>query len=182
MTDKNYYRQNALDARRQISAKAKAEFSEHISKQTTSILNSIPSAKVHIYISYKNEPQTTDIIKYLLNSNRHVFVPVIKNKIMHSALITDMNFKISEFGILEPQNINIQPVDTEYDVIIVPTLAFDSKLNRMGYGKGYYDRFLFSQPNAKKIGLSYECNKVECLPTDKYDIPLDSLITEDKIY
>ena len=68
------------------------------------------------------------------------------------------------------------------DIIIVPLLAFDENKNRLGYGGGYYDRTLALYPNAKKIGLAYEAQKFEYIPSEKYDIKLDTIITEEKIY
>ena len=70
----------------------------------------------------------------------------------------------------------------QFDVIIVPMLGFDSSLHRIGYGGGYYDRFLASQPQAKKIGVCYEVGRVEKIPAEKHDIPLDMIITEHQTY
>lgn len=70
----------------------------------------------------------------------------------------------------------------KFDVIIVPTLGFDSRLHRLGYGKGYYDRFLVNQPQAKKIGLCFELGKIDKLPIEDHDIPLDMVITEERVY
>lgn len=69
-----------------------------------------------------------------------------------------------------------------YDVIIVPMLGFDSDLQRIGFGGGYYDRFLATQPQAKKIGVCFEAGKVDKLPAESHDIPLDTIITEASIY
>ncbi len=63
-------------------------------------------------------------------------------------------------------------------VVIVPMLAFDDKLNRLGYGGGYYDRLLSESPKTKKIGVCYEANKVAKLPKEKHDVTLDLIITE----
>lgn len=70
----------------------------------------------------------------------------------------------------------------EFDVIIVPMLGFDTRLHRVGYGGGYYDRFLAGQPKAKKIGVCYEIGKVEQIPAESHDIPLDMIITESHTY
>jgi 5,10-methenyltetrahydrofolate synthetase len=66
-----------------------------------------------------------------------------------------------------------------FDAVIVPMLGFDPRtLHRLGYGGGYYDRFLAAQPAAHKIGVCYEIGKVEGLPNEPHDIPLDMIITE----
>ncbi len=70
----------------------------------------------------------------------------------------------------------------EFDVIIVPMLGFDDELHRVGYGGGYYDKFLAGQPKAKKIGVCYEVCKVERIPAEPHDIRLDMIVTEDRIH
>jgi 5-formyltetrahydrofolate cyclo-ligase len=70
----------------------------------------------------------------------------------------------------------------KFDVIIVPMLGFDASLQRVGYGGGYYDRFLANQPAAQKIGVCYEIGRVEQIPAEAHDMPLDMVVTEDQVY
>lgn len=70
----------------------------------------------------------------------------------------------------------------QFDLIFVPTLVFDEKGDRMGYGIGYYDRFLASQPQARKVGLCFELGKVSHIPAEPHDVQLDMVITEDNVY
>jgi 5-formyltetrahydrofolate cyclo-ligase len=65
-----------------------------------------------------------------------------------------------------------------YDCVIVPMLGFDHRLHRLGYGGGYYDRFLSEQPQALKIGVCFELGKVSQLPIEPHDVPLDTIVTE----
>jgi len=74
------------------------------------------------------------------------------------------------------------PVPDGFDAVIVPMLGFDSKLHRIGYGGGYYDKFLATQPRATKIGVCFETGHVDYLPTEPHDVALDLVITESKIY
>jgi 5-formyltetrahydrofolate cyclo-ligase len=69
-----------------------------------------------------------------------------------------------------------------FDVIIVPALGFDRHLHRIGYGGGYYDKFLATQPRAHKIGVCFETGKLEQIPTESHDIPMDTIITERRVY
>lgn len=70
----------------------------------------------------------------------------------------------------------------KFDLIVVPCLAFDKKCNRLGWGGGWYDRFLAEQPRALKIGLAYQDSFVESgLPTEPHDITLDKIVTEEGI-
>lgn len=68
------------------------------------------------------------------------------------------------------------------EVIIVPMLGFDQHLHRIGYGGGYYDKFLATQPKAKKIGVCFEMGRLNSIPAEPHDIPLDLIVTEDSIY
>lgn len=70
----------------------------------------------------------------------------------------------------------------QFDLIIVPTLGFDSRLNRIGWGGGFYDRFLTSQPQARKAGLCFESGFVKMsLPIEGYDVPLSMVVTEKRL-
>ena len=99
-----------------------------------------------------------------------------------------MNFKkwifgnplyVNKFGMLEPKNSksNIIP-----DLVLVPLLAFDDNLNRIGYGKGYYDRALKKINNIKKksifVGIAFSFQKLSKIPTNKHDVKLDYIFTE----
>lgn len=70
----------------------------------------------------------------------------------------------------------------KFDIIIVPMLGFDSTLHRIGYGGGYYDRFLATQPDANKIGVCFDELQVAQLPVEATDIPLNKIITDKQIY
>jgi 5-formyltetrahydrofolate cyclo-ligase len=68
---------------------------------------------------------------------------------------------------------------SEFDVILVPALGFDPKtLHRIGYGGGYYDKFLATQPHARKIGVCFDLGRLDDLPAKPHDIALDEIITE----
>ena len=85
--------------------------------------------------------------------------------------------KLNKFGIPEPEQIKkVFP-----DIILVPLVAFDSRLYRIGYGGGYYDRYIDKLSNKKnllKIGIAHSCQKINRVPTNKYDKKLDIIITE----
>ena len=86
---------------------------------------------------------------------------------------------VNKFGILEPQNTNREIIP---DLIMVPLVAFDAKLNRIGYGKGYYDRSLQKFSKVKKkiisIGIAYSFQKCRSIPINKHDVKLDYIFTE----
>ncbi len=82
------------------------------------------------------------------------------------------------------ENSNQTPIPKGYqfDLIIAPLLAFDDKGYRLGYGGGFYDKFLKTQSKAVKVGLCYESGHLDSLPHEPHDIPLDIVITEKSVY
>ena len=70
----------------------------------------------------------------------------------------------------------------QFDAVIVPMLGFDSSLQRIGYGGGYYDKFLAAQPQTRKIGVCFEFGRLEHIPAEAHDIPLDAIVTESQTY
>jgi 5-formyltetrahydrofolate cyclo-ligase len=69
-----------------------------------------------------------------------------------------------------------------FDLVIVPMVAFDDSLHRLGFGGGFYDRFLATQPQTKKVGLAYELSHVEQLPVQEHDVAMHMVITETEVY
>lgn len=72
--------------------------------------------------------------------------------------------------------------EPDFDAVIVPMLGFDKSLQRIGYGGGYYDRFLSAQPKALKIGVCFEEGKLENLPSEEHDVAMDLIVTEKDVY
>ena len=132
---------------------------------------------VFCYVSFENEISTLDLIKELLKEKR-VVVPYCtdKNGTMICVEIKSIaELKIGSYGILEPCN-PIEFDKKEIDLCIVPGLAFDSFGGRIGFGKGYYDRFL-SSANAYKIGICHKELFFGSVPKDEFDIFMDEVIT-----
>ena len=106
-------------------------------------------------------------------------LPIVKkdNKMDFYSWSTKNLLKLNKFGIPEPEQIKkVFP-----DIILVPLVAFDSRLYRIGYGGGYYDRYIEKLSNKKnllKIGIAHSCQKINRVPTNKYDKKLDIIITE----
>ena len=89
--------------------------------------------------------------------------------------------RVGSYGILEPRIEKIRKTNVEdLELIIVPGIAFDKNGNRLGHGKGYYDRIL-GKTNATKIGLAFEFQIVGKIPTNENDKPVDIIITEERV-
>jgi len=124
-----------------------------------------------------------NIIKFLEEASKKKFkitLPVIKssNKMSFKSWVFKEPLYVNKFGILEPKNSKKKIIP---DLIMVPLVAFDNRLNRIGYGKGYYDRFL-DQSLAFRLALAFDFQLLETVPTEMHDVPMDGILTENGFY
>lgn len=134
-----------------------------------------------LYKALSKEVNVDSLIDYYLENSR-VFLPKVKgDKMVLVEIDKNTQYEIGPFNIKEPYGLEIKPEDIKIDVCITPLLGFDESLNRIGKGKGYYDKF-FEVNNCKKIGVAFEAQKIEDVEFSKLDVALDMVITEDKIY
>ena len=129
---------------------------------------------VMLYSSLPDEVRTTAFIEKWRNSKRVILPTVVGDDIVPVELTPDTPFAVGDFNILEPQN---RPYTGGYDLIVVPGMAFDRAGNRLGRGKGYYDRFLSQHPTVPKIGICFDFQLVGAVPTEATDIRMDEVLT-----
>ncbi|WP_036157275.1 5-formyltetrahydrofolate cyclo-ligase [Maribacter forsetii] len=163
-----------------------------VSSQSIAVANSVLKLPIwenqyfHIFlpIVQKVEIDTEGIISILLGLDKNVIVPkIITDTTLEHYLLTDnTKFTTNSLNIPEPvDGITIAP--NKLDVVFIPLLAFDELGNRIGYGKGYYDRFLSEcKDDVIKIGLSFFEAESNIEDVDATDIPLDYCITPNKVY
>ena len=140
-----------------------------------------------IIAGYYPSNYEVDILNFLEEASKKKFkivLPVIKssNKMSFKLWIFKEPLYVNKFGILEPNNLGKEIIP---DLIMVPLVAFDRKLNRIGYGKGYYDRSLQKISKIKKktitLGIAYSFQKCATIPTNKYDFKLNYVFNEQGI-
>lgn len=145
-------------------------------------LDALKSAEnVFCYSAYAGEVETIRLIDSLLEMGKKVCLPLCdKNTNTMSArrINSRTELKSGAYGILEPTGAEIAPEDIDF--IIVPMVAFDRKRTRLGYGGGYYDRYL-PKTKAIKCGIAYSLQEADKLSKDKHDVPLDMIITEKEV-
>ena len=132
--------------------------------------------KVFIFISKYPEPFTRDIIAFCFMAKKEVYVPFLRDGEMYLTryLPTD-ELKVVEFGLKEP--VNAVKADVLPDIAVVPMVAFDDNKNRLGHGKGYYDKYLANK-DIYKIGVCFSRYGIPALECDEHDVPMDIIITE----
>jgi len=147
----------------------------------------IKAKTIMFYVSTKDEVKTESMIKYALELGKKVVVPIsdLKKKTLHLSEIKDFDNELEPgaFNILEPKKDFLRPVSPEQvDLVIVPGVAFDENGDRIGYGMGFYDRFLSSLKRCiPVIGLAYDFQIVDEIPVDDKDVTVNIVVTEEKI-
>ena len=139
---------------------------------------------VMAYTSKEKEVNTVPIIKTLLERNNPVIVPIIVKEDVSLRLSYLRDFAAlvpSTFGVPEPIGSEIPARGEDVDTILLPMLGFDRTGGRIGYGAGYYDRFLEKFTDLRKIGIAFACQEIDRLPLDPTDVKMDHIITEDGI-
>lgn len=146
------------------------------------------SKTIMLYLSFENEVDSTRIIEDCLEDGKRVVMPYCSKSDMSitPTEIKNLDLDLSEnsMGYKQSKKDSLKPVDiSEIDLIVIPGIAFDRKGYRVGFGAGYYDRFLgkvnFEIPT---IGLAYDFQIVDSfIKMEDYDIPVDYVMTENRI-
>lgn len=157
--EKTEIRNRFIERRNDLSPRQVRAMSARIGSRLKSMIDWPMVRSLHMYQSVPawNEVQTTGLQQYIERSWPHI-----------------------EVVVGDPRRRSELP-NRRFDVILVPVLAFDPQLNRLGFGGGWYDRFLLIQTESVKIGLAYELQRADSLPVEPHDIRLDMVITERQI-
>jgi 5-formyltetrahydrofolate cyclo-ligase len=135
--------------------------------------------KVAVFLSFGDEISTDGLIGGLLSGGATVCAPITDgNGMVFVKIKNDTKYSAGAFGIRIPE---YSDAVTDFDIVFTPLLAVDASRSRLGRGKGYYDRFLRTS-KAKKVGFCFDAQRVETVPTEDFDVPLDAVITESGIY
>lgn len=139
---------------------------------------------VMVFTSKEKEVNTRPLIMALFRQGNPVVVPIIVKAdcSLRLSYLRDISALVpSTFGVPEPIGSEIPAAAQDISTIILPMLGFDRTGGRIGYGAGYYDRFLSKHPGLRKIGVAFGCQEFAGLPVDENDIRMDYIITEDGI-
>lgn len=155
-------------------------FSAHITRHLMNLIKT--GETVMVFTSKEKEVNTKPLILALFEAGNPVVVPIIVrgDVSLRLSYLRDFSALIpSTFGVPEPIGSEIPADAKDVDTIILPMLGFDRTGGRIGYGAGYYDRFLSKNPGIRKIGIAFACQEFRGLPVDENDIPMDYIITEE---
>ena len=182
--DKKKTRQTLLQQRQAFPATEKAPAEQRMLKFLQSWDVFRQAETIHIFISKTDEPDTSPIIESAWESGKTVAVPCVvpeSFELFHSQLKSFEDLSSGALGVLEPSpEGRIKMTPKSFDLVIIPGVAFDRKGGRLGYGKGYYDRFL-EQTGAFRLALAFNFQVFEKVPTEKHDVPMNGILTESGI-
>ena len=179
---------NKSQIRNKIIKTRKRKFDKNLKINLSKFISFIKIYKLNLksiggYYPSNYEIDDLDILDLLEKKNLKVSLPIIKkdNQMNFYSWSRNEPLKINKFGIPEPVSSKIfYP-----NILLVPLVAYDDSLNRLGYGGGYYDRYIEKIEKVKKvvkIGLAFSFQKISSIPINEYDKRLDFIVTEKEIY
>ncbi|MBI2659134.1 5-formyltetrahydrofolate cyclo-ligase [Candidatus Woesearchaeota archaeon] len=177
---KNQLKESILEKRNSLSREEILEKSNQIKINLFSLGHYKKSKTVMFFASFSSEVHTHDMVKESLKNKTVVLPKVAQHEIEPSVVIDFDNLIPGKFGIPEPIEA-MKIAHKNIDLVLVPGIAFDKEGHRIGYGYGYYDKFLRKAPKAVKIGLAFDFQLVDKIPKETHDVPVDMIVTEKRV-
>lgn len=182
-TLRNQLRQQIRKTRANLTALQQQQAEDSITQQALALIEERNAQHIALYVSFDGEISTEKLIKTLWAQGKQVYLPVLHpfnpNHLLFLRYLPDTPMLKNKFGIWEPK-LNVQSVLPleELDILFTPLVAFDKQGNRLGMGGGFYDRTLQNWRNSSfiPVGLAHQCQQVEQLPTEAWDVPLHQIL------
>ncbi|MEO0796038.1 MAG: 5-formyltetrahydrofolate cyclo-ligase [Verrucomicrobiota bacterium] len=180
MPSKAALRRIALARRSSLQPQERQDRNAQIRHRLTAVPEFASAKSILFYVSFGEEVDTHELMKGCFG-RKTVLVPRVEGDVLHVHEMQSLDdLQPGSFGILEPAP-NTPEVDPSIaEIVVVPGAAFDLRGNRIGYGKGYYDRLL-EGVSAVKIGLAFDRQMMETIPVEDHDIPMDILVTNERL-
>ncbi len=182
-------RKQIRQARQQLSNAQQQQAAQALTQQFLNLPELLNSQHIAVYLHNDGEIATTELIRALWQLGKSVYLPMLHpftaGHLLFQRYQSDTVLISNKYGIAEPilssQDIKVV---AELELILTPLVAFDAQGQRMGMGGGFYDRTFAKQPLAQRrmIGLAHDCQRVDNIPTEAWDVPLPVVITPSTIY
>lgn len=181
--EKNLIRKQMKQLRADMTRTERFEKSMQIFEKLITVPEFKRADRIYTYVSMDNEIDTIMLIDYSLSLEKRVFVPRVSGKDMEFYEISDISeLNPGYMGIYEPDINGKEPDYSRTGFMCMPGLAFDRNYNRIGYGGGFYDRYLSVENKLYKAALAYEAQLLESIPAQDGDVRPDMIVTEENIY
>ncbi len=184
---KKELRKKVQELRDALPLEKREELSARISENLWSVPEFAVAKTVLFFISFRSEVNTLPMIERALAEGKRVCVPCteMEEKSMVASRLHDLekDLRLGNYNILEPRRECLDPVPPEeIDIVLMPGVAFDLTGGRLGYGGGYYDRFLERcRPRCRLIALAFELQIVEHVPCADHDHHIHKIVTEKRV-
>lgn len=176
--DKQELRKQIRAAKKAVPYSEKCNRSIPIMNKVEQLLQFQQAHTILLYWSMEDEVQTHDFVNRWYKE-KTILLPCVDGDDLRLRQYTGPECLVSgeQFGIGEPTGPEYTELE-KVEMIIVPGVAFDTHNNRMGRGRGFYDRLLKSTPNAFKVGVAFGFQMVELVPTEAFDVPMNAVLSE----
>ena len=175
--DKKQARKYVKEIKKTLSESEVIERSKNVINRIYGLLQYKNSVNILTYVNYNQEVVTKELINVCLADGKNVYVPKVHGKEMKFHRINSLDdLKPGAYGILEP--VTQYTEDVSEGLMIMPGVAFDKKLNRAGYGGGFYDKYLEKHPDIYKAAVCFDFQVVDEIETENYDLKPDVLVME----
>ncbi|MCC7438303.1 MAG: 5-formyltetrahydrofolate cyclo-ligase [Armatimonadetes bacterium] len=177
-SSKDELRSLARQRRNTLTVEERAAASLEICRSMIDLDQFLDARGLHVYLPIGSEVDIRPIINLSWEMGKKVGLMRVMDDggSQQFQIVPNTNYRTTELGILEPTDATLFNME-ECDLVLAPVLAADLQCNRLGYGKGYYDQFLTQFPRPA-IGVAFEIQIFDQLPTDNLDIRLDGILTE----
>ena len=178
MVDKTEIRRRMRELKRAVTAEEKLRRSETVMRSVEQLPEFQRARVVLLYWSMADEVQTHAFVERWYR-DKTLLLPCVDGDDLVLRQYTGPECMVAgeQFGIGEPTGEEWKDLDA-VECIIVPGVAFDKQNNRMGRGRGFYDRLLKSTPNAVKVGVAYDFQMLDTIPVEPHDVKMNRVITE----
>lgn len=176
--DKGQLRSAVKAAKRALSAEQRALAASRVFAQMEQLPQFVHSHNVLVYYSLPDELSTVEAINRWYG-HKNLFLPRVNGAELDVLPYDPAKLFFGAYNIVEPTGDDCIDI-ADIDLIIVPGVAFDRLGNRLGRGKGFYDRLL-NHSRAITVGVAYQCQIVESIPTDAFDIPMDIVVSDKEV-
>lgn len=184
---KSQIRRELIAKRQALSQEEVQSKSQLIARRIVTLPEFCQAKTIMVYLAFRNEVDTQEIIQEALAQGKRIVVPISEpqeRKIIPAEIKNyPADLQVGTYGILEPKPEAIYPVDpAEIDLVFIPGVAFDEKGYRLGYGAGYYDRFLSRlRPDVVTLALAYEMQILSDVYPESHDQKVGLIVTEERI-
>ena len=179
---KKEIRAEVKKSRREASAESIRENSTIICNTFLNLPEYQAAKCIFAYMDCKNEVETKKVIEQCWKDGKIIAVPKVFGEIMKYYSINSYDdLEDGYFGIREPKHEQLQEIVCEDGLMILPGVAFDEERHRVGYGGGFYDRYLAAHPDMKKIAFAFEFQVFDKVPFEVFDKQPEKIITEKRI-